>query len=424
MCTYFRNFSFLTLLALSSISYAEPISGIDGPSDLFGAGGGVSEGDSPTFNNLSVTGNLNVAGGVTFSGQSTIFGDYSSKFTENTIFANTSTAAITITLPDASLNPEGFFQTISKVGANDDFNSVTLRTYTSTQTINRNATRLIEFPGNTVTVKTVGGDWRVVQATPNTLSFTPSSLSTGSTTGDFWTGGGFYHYNATDANLTQASTTVTHGSANEFSGAHVGIVAGGPGSTDAGVVGIRARGTSIADDGTRTPDDIGVIVADVTTMALNDYFESDKKWNGVVTFELFSSGGAATYSADFNYGHSAYEDFEDNDILLRVFEMDGRAGGNDTAFRVRVYHHEGNGATGWTYAASGFDPGNGTIIDSNGVAPENDLVNGEEFKWDRHGLNTLVQGTQGEGMLIRVTTGAANAVRYGNFRYGHIILSK
>ena len=363
-------------------------------------------------------------GGVTFSGQTTIFGNYSSKFTENTIFANTSTATITVTLPDASLNPEGFFQTISKTGPNDNFNSVTLQTYTSTQTINRNATRLIEFPGNTVTVKTERGNWRVVQATPNTLSFTPSSLSTGSATGDFWTGGGFYHFNATAASLNQGSTTVTHGSANEFSGAHAGIVAGGPGSTDAGTVGIRAKGTSIADDGTRTPDDLEVIVADVTTMALNDYFESSKKWNGVVTFELFSSGGAATYSAAFDYGHAAYEDFEDNDILLRVFEMDGRAGGNDSDFRVRVYHHEGDGATGWTYAASGFDPGNGTIIDSNDVAPENDLASGEEFKWDRHELNTLVRGTQGQGMLIRVTTGAANAVRYGNFRYGHIILSK
>ncbi len=77
---------------------------------------------------------------------------------------------------------------------------------------------------------------------------------------------GFYDLVSADANLTQASTTVTLGSANHPYAAHAFIVSGGNGTTDGSDLVLTVSGTSITDAGVRATSDTQVVVADGTTL--------------------------------------------------------------------------------------------------------------------------------------------------------------
>jgi hypothetical protein len=227
---------------------------------------------------------------------------------------------------------------------------------------------------------------------------------------------GFYDFDNADANLTQASLTVTYGSSTNPYAAHASIVAGGAGTVDTGVVGLRVTGTSIDDDGVRTPADSETIVGDITALSLNQYVEG-KKWIGAVTFELFVvSGAPTTYSLDFNYGFAKYEDFGNNDFTVEHFEVVGRAGGNDSNFGVTLFLH---GTAGWTYAATGFTPG-GTALADLGTdhVTEDDLNNGEYFAYKRSNLNTLVNGADSQGIVICAATSVGQAVEYMDAHVG------
>ena len=153
-----------------------------------------------------------------------------------------------------------------------------------------------------------------------------------------------------------------------------------------------------------------VIVDDITTVALDDYFETPEKFVGIVEFELYVVSGAPTaYSVDFNYGYSKYEDFGNNDITLTTIEVVGLGNTNDTNFDIEVLHHK---MTGWTYAATGFLPGNGKIADySDDLAPYDNIFNNEPFAWKRTNLNTFIDSNGSEGVLYRVTTGTNNTVQ-------------
>lgn len=221
---------------------------------------------------------------------------------------------------------------------------------------------------------------------------------------------GFYDWSATDANLTQASTTVTHGSANVAKAAHAGAVAGGAGSvTGGGVVSIVVSGTSIDDEGNRSAADSETLVSDITAASVNDFFSTAKKWLGTVTYTLtVVSGSPSAYNFDFNYGFCKYEDFGNQDFIVHFFEATGLSGGTDSGFNIKLYHHH---PTGWTYAATGFVPG-GTVLANMNTdhSTEQNLVNGEPFAYKRVDLNTEVDGRDSEGLVVEITTGANRAV--------------
>lgn len=221
---------------------------------------------------------------------------------------------------------------------------------------------------------------------------------------------GDYDWSVTDANLTQASATITYGSANAATGAHAGIVAGGPGTVDTGQVGLRVTGTSFQDDGTRTASDSEVLTDDITSLSTDDYLETSKNWLGTITFELYVvSGTPTTYSLDFNYGFSAYVDAANTDFTLDSIRVEGIAGANDTGFTVTLRKHSD---IGWTYSAAAFSPGNGTLADmATDLSPEKNLVSGKHFKYKRTGLQEFIEGSGSEGFLIEVTSTANNAVQ-------------
>ena len=236
----------------------------------------------------------------------------------------------------------------------------------------------------------------------------PFSSPVGST-GVFYVAG-FYDASGTDANLTQASPSVTYGSANGSYAAHPFIVAGGAGSVDTGQVGLRVSGTVIDDAGNRTPTTTRVLTTDITTLSLDEYVEVDK-FLGQVTFEFYTvSGSPTTYSLDINYGYAAYLDFGNRNFTTIGFDVQGRAGANDSGFDIEFIHHK---AAGWTYAATGFEPGSSTGIITQLTAvhgAESNLINGDAFRFKRIPLSQEVAGAGEEGVLVRFTTGSNNAV--------------
>lgn len=254
------------------------------------------------------------------------------------------------------------------------------------------------------------------------FDFDQESMTTrGTGTGKFYIHG-HYDYATNDTNLTQTSVTQNHGSANEASGVHASIIAGGSGvaSGGAGSVEIEVSGTSITELGVRTESDTEIIVADITTMTLNQYFETIKKWLGIVTYTLKNASGSTqtTFNADFNYGHCKYTDRGDKNFRVKSLKIKGLAGSNDTGFNVRLLHHS---ASGWTYAATNFIPGNGEIVSlADEYGTESNLVNDESFAYDRVGLNTFIEGAESEGYILEITTEQPNSIQFLNSAIGVI----
>ena len=68
-------------------------------------------------------------------------------------------------------------------------------------------------------------------------------------------------------------------------------------------------------------------------------------------------------------------------------------------------------ATGWTYAATGFIPGDGSVAQwSTDLAPYDDIIADEPFSWKRTNLNQMVEGSKSEGIIYRITTTSNRAV--------------
>jgi hypothetical protein len=225
---------------------------------------------------------------------------------------------------------------------------------------------------------------------------------------------GFYNFSTTDANLTQASASVTYGTAGQTRAAHVGIVPSGPGTVDAGQVGIRVTGTLDSETGTQTAAQTQDITDDITTLTANTYTETVGKFSGQVTIELYVvSGSPTTYSLDFNYGFAKYEDKQNIDMTIVAFEAEWEGSGTDTGMDVALLHHK---PTGWTYAATGFIPGNGDICRrSVDQAIDSNVANGVEGAYKRVSLDTFINGSVDEGYIIEVTTTSPNVLDNCNF---------
>lgn len=238
-------------------------------------------------------------------------------------------------------------------------------------------------------------------------SFTSQGIASGT-----WYVGGFYNFASTDANLTQAVPSQTYGTANSAHSSHAAIVCGGAGTATGGVVGLRVTGASITDDGILTLSDADTLLTDITAVSVNEYYESIK-FVGILTYELITISGTPTsYAFDFNYGNAKYDDIGDRDYYVEGIECVGLASATDADFNIELLQHH---TTGWTYAATGFAPGDGNIVSMyDDLNPYDNVVNGSEFTYKRTGLSTFIKGSESEGVLFRITTTQNNTVQFMN----------
>jgi hypothetical protein len=262
------------------------------------------------------------------------------------------------------------------------------------------------------------GETHILFGVPTFKSYTITTQGLGASPDVY--AAGFYEFSAADATLDQTPTTQAFGNANVSYAAHAFAVVGGAGSVDTGVVGLRVNGTSITDAGVRTTSDTETIIADITAVSLNDYFETTKKWLGTITYELFAvSGAPTTYSLDINYGYAKYEDFGNNDFKVTDVEVVGFAGGNDTAVdAILIYHRDSN----WVYHATAFTP----IVAANKIASlqgdhtstDDQVANAQHFAWKRSGLTQEINGNDSQGVMVLITTTSINTLEYANIHIG------
>lgn len=231
---------------------------------------------------------------------------------------------------------------------------------------------------------------------------------------------GFYHALPTSDTLTQASPSVTHGDANEAAGARAFICAGGAGSVDTGVVSLVVSGDSIGEDGVQVLSDSEVLVADITTLTLNQMLQTAKKWNGIVTYTLTPVGGASVYSLSMNHGHCRFEDVGDRNVVFREMNAIGVGGNTDTTYDLEIIIHK---LTGWTYHATAFVPGPTPIMSLIGdYGSNNKVYSGSAISWARKGDEIIVKGKEGEGFVIRERTGSPNTISHLMMTLGVTIL--
>ena len=221
---------------------------------------------------------------------------------------------------------------------------------------------------------------------------------------------GFYGWATTSVALNQGSLSVVHGAADLTKAAHVGIVAAAAGIVDTGQVGIQVTGTLDDETGPQTASQTAVITDDITTLTTNMMMECIEKFSGAVTLSLYTvSGSPAAYSVTINYGFSKYEDILNIDGTVVGFSAVWEAGANDTVFNIKLKHHK---AAGWTYAASGFEAGNGSICERLvDQAIASDLSSGEDGAYKRIGLNQFIKGSEKEGIIIEIETGSTQSIR-------------
>jgi len=254
----------------------------------------------------------------------------------------------------------------------------------------------------------------VTAITTKSYSFTSQGIGAGS-----YFAAGFYDLVAADANLTQANLTQTLGTANSAYAAHVLAVAGGAGVVDTGVVGLKVTGTRIEDDGTRTASYEDILSLDITTLSKNKYIEG-VKFIGLVTYELYTvSGAPVNFSLDINYGFVKYEDFGNQNFILKGFEAVGLAGATDAAFDIELIHHK---SSIWTFSAAAFTTPTPLYKMSTIYSTERSLINDEPFAFKRFPLTTAVIGAGEEGMIIKIVTTGNNSVQSMDMHIGVILI--
>lgn len=245
--------------------------------------------------------------------------------------------------------------------------------------------------------------------TGGTSTFKSYSLSNPGTAGTFYVGG-HYDFAAADANLTIGGTVVqTFGTAGQAHGAHAFVVASGPGGTD---LVLTVTGVSITDAGVKNDADSEILVTDADEAITDQYFETIKKWLGQITYTLTGASG----SFDFNYGFVKYEDFGNRDFIVTDFEGTGEARANETGLNIELLHHE---ETAFIYHATAFLPNQTALISlATDYGTNNDVANGNSFAYKRDNLSTSINGNNGEGLIIRITTVVNNSINHASFHIG------
>jgi hypothetical protein len=255
--------------------------------------------------------------------------------------------------------------------------------------------------------------------TRSNISESYNFTSQGIGSGTFWKAG-FYEWPAADANLTQANLTQTLGTADKTYAAHVGIVPDAAGVVDTGVVGLRVTGIEDSETGIQVAAQTSIITADITTLTANVMAETSAKYSGEVTLELYVvSGSPVNYSLDCNYGYSKYSDIENRDLTITGFEVEWRGGTQtDTGLNITLMKHS---TAGWTYAATGFEPGNGAICDRlTDQALASNSVSGEDSAYKRTALNEFIGGNNGEGYLIKIVTTQTSSAQTMDIHVGAV----
>ncbi|MCP4121005.1 MAG: hypothetical protein GY751_04570, partial [Bacteroidetes bacterium] len=216
---------------------------------------------------------------------------------------------------------------------------------------------------------------------------------------------GFYDASEDDTTLTIGGTTTeTYGDSNRAEGAHAFCVASGAGGTD---LVLTVSGTSITDAGVRTTSDSEVIVSDADAATTDQYFETTKKWLGIVTYTLTGASGSFT----FNYGFAKYEDFNNKDFDTEGIEFVCLANKATTVDIEYLYHSD----QGWTYSSDSFIPGGNTICSlSTDYSTDNNIDVDAYAAYKRSNLTQEVEGTSLEGVLIRLTTVTGDAITRGD----------
>jgi hypothetical protein len=251
--------------------------------------------------------------------------------------------------------------------------------------------------------------------------------SPASATGLFHTFG-FYEAPAAHKVFTNAATTQTLGTANVPYHAHAFLVAketpAAPSGGSTGTAKITVTGTSVTDNGTRTASDSEILVADITTLTANKYVQTQKSWVGQVTFTIAATGNHTTFSCTANYGYASPFIFNESAVTIVGFEATGRGGAADNGFNIELLKHS---TVGWVYSAGAFVPG-GTVLYSllTDMVTERNLANGIRFKYFRDDPEYAIDGTytgenygshlNSEGVVVRITTTANNAVESSDFR--------
>jgi hypothetical protein len=239
-------------------------------------------------------------------------------------------------------------------------------------------------------------------------SFTSQSIGAGTYYAD-----GFYEVDTNSKDV--GSTPHVFGDANSAASAHIFLVSSGV-VTGTGVT-VTVTGTSYDDNtGLRTATDSEVLTSSLETSAVNEYFETAKKFIGQVNYVI--TGTAP--SGGINIGAAKYQDAGDVDFNVVFAEGVGLAGASDSSFNLELLKHS---ATGWTYAAAGFVPGNSVLVDFGALySPENQLVNAKNFAFKRVGMIAMgILGSASEGIMWRITCGSPNSVQLLNLKVGIVV---
>jgi len=212
--------------------------------------------------------------------------------------------------------------------------------------------------------------------------------------------GGYYLWHGSA--FTPAGGTNV-GTANVSYAAHSVVILGAS-STD---MVVRVTGTSITDDAVRTTSDTEDI--DTSGGVSGDYYETSKKFIGLVSYTLQSGTGVV-----INAGWAKYFDYNNSYFTVTGLEATWLSGGTDTGLNIELLHHKD---TGWTYGAGGT-PTRPTALASMNTdhVTEIGAVNGEPGAWKRSNLNQVIAGNGSEGILFCVTTTAVRAIELGNLQ--------
>ena len=204
--------------------------------------------------------------------------------------------------------------------------------------------------------------------------------------------GGFYDFAAVPNDFSGGPT---FGSANAATAAHF-FIGTGPSPAGSDTV-IRVTGTSINDSGTRTAGD----TQDITVpdgQAVDSYFETPKKWLGVVTITVFSGSAISC-----NYGWSKYHDVNNQDFTVIGLECIWISDANDSASAASDIRFLKHSSTGWTYNASGPVVRPTAIATRTGDFATDDLnVTGEQGAWKRANLALVINGADSQGFMFEI----------------------
>jgi len=188
------------------------------------------------------------------------------------------------------------------------------------------------------------------------------------------------------------------GAAAEMHGSHAFVVLGAA-STD---MIIQVSGDSW-DEVTETIADTQNI--DTSGGALNDYFETPLKWNGIVNFSLLSGTPVLV-----NIGFSYYMDNGNKRFILTNVVWSGVAGAADAGPDLQIRKHS---PANWTYTGAGAIPPP-PLIDLQSTLTNGALVNGDEFAFKLTGFSEVIEGDLQSGLIISINYNANNSILTSN----------